>query len=374
MKQKIERVIISGGGTGGHIFPALSIAGALRRRYPDVDILFVGADDRMEMQRVPAAGYPIVGLPVAGFDRKRLWRNFRTLWLLCKSMRKARRTVRDFRPQIAIGVGGYCSGPTLKAAQRLGVPTLIQEQNGYPGVTNKLLGKKARAICVAYEGTERFFPADRIHLTGNPVRASLLDCALTPAEARSRLGFDPARPLVLVVGGSLGATTVNRAIAAGVDAITGAGASLLWQTGRRDTELAAAATAGNPNARATEFISDMDVAYRAADLVVSRAGAGSISELQLLGKATVLVPSPNVTEDHQRKNAMALVARDAAVMVDDADADTQLVPAVTALLADDARRGAMSRAIAAMALPDSADRIVDIAEQIIFNTKKHSDA
>ena len=374
MKQKIERVIISGGGTGGHIFPALSIAGALRRRYPDVDILFVGADDRMEMQRVPAAGYPIVGLPVAGFDRKRLWRNFRTLWLLCKSMRKARRTVRDFRPQIAIGVGGYCSGPTLKAAQRLGVPTLIQEQNGYPGVTNKLLGKKARAICVAYEGTERFFPADRIHLTGNPVRASLLDCALTPAEARSRLGFDPARPLVLVVGGSLGATTVNRAIAAGVDAITGAGASLLWQTGRRDTELAAAATAGNPNARATEFISDMDVAYRAADLVVSRAGAGSISELQLLGKATVLVPSPNVTEDHQRKNAMALVARDAAVMVEDADADTQLVPAVTALLADDARRGAMSRAIAAMALPDSADRIVDIAEQIIFNTKQHSDA
>ncbi len=374
MKQKIERVIISGGGTGGHIFPALSIAGALRRRYPDVDILFVGADDRMEMQRVPAAGYPIVGLPVAGFDRKRLWRNFRTLWLLCKSMRKARRTVRDFRPQIAIGVGGYCSGPTLKAAQRLGVPTLIQEQNGYPGVTNKLLGKKARAICVAYEGTERFFPADRIHLTGNPVRASLLDCALTPAEARSRLGFDPERPLVLVVGGSLGATTVNRAIAAGVDAITGAGASLLWQTGRRDTELAAAATAGNPNARATEFISDMDVAYRAADLVVSRAGAGSISELQLLGKATVLVPSPNVTEDHQRKNAMALVARDAAVMVDDADADTQLVPAVTALLADDARRGAMSRAIAAMALPDSADRIVDIAEQIIFNTKQHSDA
>ena len=374
MKQKIERVIISGGGTGGHIFPALSIAGALRRRYPDVDILFVGADDRMEMQRVPAAGYPIVGLPVAGFDRKRLWRNFRTLWLFCKSMRKARSTVRDFRPQIAIGVGGYCSGPTLKAAQRLGVPTLIQEQNGYPGVTNKLLGKKARAICVAYEGTERFFPADRIHLTGNPVRASLLDCALTPAEAKSRLGFDPERPLVLVVGGSLGATTVNRAIAAGVDAITGAGASLLWQTGRRDTELAAAATAGNPNARATEFISDMDVAYRAADLVVSRAGAGSISELQLLGKATVLVPSPNVTEDHQRKNAMALVARDAAVMVDDADADTQLVPAVTALLADDARRGAMSRAIAAMALPDSADRIVDIAEQIIFNTKQHSDA
>ena len=254
MKTPIERVIISGGGTGGHIFPALSIAGALRRRYPGVDILFVGADNRMEMQRVPAAGYPIVGLPVAGFDRKHLWRNFRTLWLLMRSMRKARKTVRDFRPQIAIGVGGYCSGPTLKAAQKLGVPTLIQEQNGYPGVTNKLLGKKADAICVAYEGTERFFPAEKIHMTGNPVRESLLHCTLTPAQAREKLGFDPAGPLVLVVGGSLGATTVNKAIAAGVKDIVAAGAQLLWQTGKRDTELAAEATAGVPGARATQFI------------------------------------------------------------------------------------------------------------------------
>lgn len=365
MTTPIRRVIISGGGTGGHIFPALSIAGALRRRYPDVDILFVGADNRMEMQRVPAAGYPIVGLPVAGFDRKRLWRNFRTLWLLLRSMRKARKTVRDFRPQIAIGVGGYCSGPTLKAAQKLGVPTLIQEQNGYPGVTNKLLGSKADAICVAYEGTERFFPADRIHLTGNPVRESLLHCALTPAQAREKLGFDPDRPLVLVVGGSLGATTVNKAIAAGVKNIVAAGAQLLWQTGKRDTKLAAESTADVAGTRATQFITDMDVAYRAADIVVSRAGAGSISELQLLGKPAVLVPSPNVTEDHQRKNALALVARDAAVMVEDADAATGLVPAVTALLADPARRQAMSRAISAMALRDSDERIVDIIEEII---------
>ena len=365
MKTPIERVIISGGGTGGHIFPALSIAGALRRRYPGVDILFVGADNRMEMQRVPAAGYPIVGLPVAGFDRKHLWRNFRTLWLLMRSMRKARKTVRDLRPQIAIGVGGYCSGPTLKAAQKLGVPTLIQEQNGYPGVTNKLLGKKADAICVAYEGTERFFPAEKIHMTGNPVRESLLHCTLTPAQAREKLGFDPAGPLVLVVGGSLGATTVNKAIAAGVKDIVAAGAQLLWQTGKRDTELAAEATAGVPGARATQFITDMDVAYRAADIVVSRAGAGSISELQLLGKPAVLVPSPNVTEDHQRKNALALVARDAAVMVEDADAATALVPAVTALLADPARREAMSTAISAMALRDSDERIVDIIQEII---------
>lgn len=364
-KTDIKRVIISGGGTGGHIFPALSIAGALRRRYPDVDILFVGADNRMEMQRVPAAGYPIVGLPVAGFDRKRPWRNFRTLWLLFKSMRKARRTVRDFRPQIAIGVGGYCSGPTLKAAQKLGVPTLIQEQNGYPGVTNKLLAKRADAICVAYEGTERFFPAEKIHMTGNPVREALLHCALTPAEAKAKLGFDPERPLVLVVGGSLGATTINRAIAAGVKDIIAAGAQLLWQTGRRDTELAAQATAGVAGARATEFISDMDVAYRAADVVVSRAGAGSISELQLLGKVAVLVPSPNVTEDHQRKNARALTARNAAVMVEDADAATALVPAVAELLADPSRRMAMSEAISAMALRDADERIVDIIQEIL---------
>lgn len=364
------KVLISGGGTGGHIFPALSIAGALRRRYPDVEILFVGADNRMEMQRVPAAGYPIVGLPVAGFDRKRLWRNFRTLWLLMKSMRLARRTVREFKPDIAIGVGGYCSGPTLKAAQKLGVPTLIQEQNGYPGVTNKLLAKQADAICVAYEGTERFFPAEKIHLTGNPVRASLLQCSLTPEEARRKLGFDPDKPLVLVVGGSLGATTVNRAVAAGVKRITDAGAQLLWQTGRRDQELAAEATKGVEGARATEFISEMDIAYRAADIVVSRAGAGSISELQLLGKCTVLVPSPNVTEDHQRKNALALVARDAAVMVEDADADTGLVTAVTDLLADPARREAMSRNIKAMALPDADERIVDIIAGIIAKNKK----
>lgn len=365
MNTPLKRVIISGGGTGGHIFPALSIAGELRRRNPDIDILFVGAENRMEMQRVPAAGYPIVGLPVAGFDRHRPWRAFRTLWLLVKSMRKARSIVRDFKPQIAIGVGGYCSGPTLKAAQKLGVPTLIQEQNGYPGVTNKLLGRKARAICVAYEGTERFFPADRIRMTGNPVRASLLDCTLTPEQAREKLGFPPSRPLVLVVGGSLGATTINRAIAAGVSEIAAAGASLLWQTGRRDQQLAADAVKGHADARATEFISDMDVAYRAADIVVSRAGAGSISELQLLGKPTVLVPSPNVTEDHQRKNALALVARDAAVMVPDADAATELVPAITALLRDEPRRRAMSSAISAMALRDSAAHIVDIAEDIV---------
>lgn len=367
---KIERVIISGGGTGGHIFPALSIAGALRRRYPGVDILFVGADNRMEMQRVPAAGYPIVGLPVAGFDRKKPWRNFRTLWLLLKSMRKARRTVRDFRPQIAVGVGGYCSGPTLKAAQKLGVPTLIQEQNGYPGVTNKLLARHADAICVAYEGTERYFPADKIHLTGNPVRESLLRCTLSPAEARERLGFDPLKPLVLVIGGSLGATTINRAIAAGVNAIAGAGAQLLWQTGKRDLELAAAATRDIEGTRATDFIADMDVAYRAADIVVSRAGAGSISELQLLGKCAVLVPSPNVTEDHQRKNALALTDRDAAVMVEDAQAGTRLVPEVLALLADPSRRGAMSRHIEGMALREADERIVDIITQIVADSDK----
>lgn len=352
----IKRVLISGGGTGGHIFPALSIANALRRRHPDIEILFVGAENRMEMTRVPAAGYEIKGLPVAGFDRKRLWRNFSVLLKLRRSIAMAKRIVRDFKPDIAIGVGGYASGPTLKAAQKAGVPTLLQEQNSYPGVTNKLLAKKAKAICVAYEGLDRFFPAQAITLTGNPVRKDLCDCPLTQEQAKERLGFDPAKPLVLVVGGSLGARTVNQCVSAAAADIAAAGAQLLWQTGKnwhQTDELPA-------GCKATEFISDMATAYRAADLVVSRAGAGTISELQLLGKATILVPSPNVAEDHQRKNAQALVDRGAAVMVLDADAPTQLKAETLRLLADPALRASLSAKIQEMALPDSDEKIVDI--------------
>ncbi len=364
-----ERILISGGGTGGHIFPALSIAAAIRRRNSDAEILFVGAEGRMEMERVPAAGYEIIGLPVAGFDRRRPWRNIKVLWKLWRSMRRARRIVRDFRPQIAIGVGGYASGPTLKAAQKAGVPTLIQEQNSYAGVTNKLLAGKARRICTAYPGMERFFPAGSIVMTGNPVRPALLECRLTRAEARRSLGFDATRPLILVIGGSLGARTINESMAEGLDRLLDGKRQILWQTGKSGAQIGADATRGRCDVKATPFISDMAAAYRAADLVVSRAGAGTISELQLLGKPTVLVPSPNVAEDHQRKNAMALVDRGAAVMILDADARDKLVPEIERLMADDDARARLSENIAAMALPGAADKIAGAALEIINSTE-----
>lgn len=363
------RVLISGGGTGGHIFPALSIANALRRRNPDTEIMFVGALGRMEMERVPAAGYDIVGLPVAGFERKRLWRNFGVMIKLMRSMRLAKKVVREFRPDIAIGVGGYASGPTLKAAQKRGVPTLLQEQNSYAGVTNKLLAKKAGAICVAYSGMERFFPADRIVLTGNPVRADITSCTLTREQAREALGMDPKRKMVLVVGGSLGARTINESIARSIDTVTEAGAQILWQTGKFYADECAAIAAGHDNVRATAFISDMATAYRAADLVVARAGAGTISELQLLGLPAVLIPSPMVAEDHQRKNAQALADRDAAVMILDADARGQLPATVTGLLADDARRACLAANVAEMALRDSDEKIVDQVYNLLDNQK-----
>lgn len=363
----LNRVLISGGGTGGHIFPALSIAAAIKQRNPNAEILFVGALGRMEMEKVPAAGYEIVGLPVAGFDRKRLWRNFGVLFKLWKSMRRARKIVKEFRPDIVIGVGGYASGPTLKAAQKAGIPTLLQEQNSYPGVTNKLLAKKAKAICVAYEGTEKFFPADRIVLTGNPVRSALVNTSLSREEAKKALGFDPARPLVLVVGGSLGARTINLALANGLDKMLANGTQILWQTGRSGEEIGKESVKGRKDVKATTFITDMATAYRAADVVVSRAGACSISELQLLGKPAILVPSPNVAEDHQRKNALALVNNDAAVMVLDADAVEQLPGTVNKLIGDADMRRRLSDNIHKMALKDSDVKIAEIAEKTASN-------
>lgn len=367
---EIQRVLISGGGTGGHIFPALSIAAAIRRRAPKAEILFVGALGRMEMERVPAAGYEIVGLPVAGFDRKRLWRNIPVLWKLWKSIRRARKLVKDFKPQIAIGVGGYASGPTLKAAQRAGIPTLLQEQNSYAGVTNKLLAKKALAICTAYEGMDRFFPAQSIILTGNPVRSALLSVEMSQADAKRALGFDPERPLVLVIGGSLGARTINEAMAAGLDTLLDGNTQIMWQTGRSGEEIGKKAVEERKDVIATPFISDMATAYRAADLVVSRAGAGTISELQLLGKATILVPSPNVAEDHQRKNALALADRGAARMILDADAPAELTGAIAELIKDSNARGVLSENILKMALPDADEKIADAVERIINNESK----
>ena len=357
------RILISGGGTGGHIFPAVAIANALRRRC-GAEILFVGAEDRMEMEKVPAAGYPIKGLPVAGFDRKNLLRNFAVVLKLRKSMAMARRIVRDFRPDIAIGVGGYASGPTLKAAQKAGIPTLLQEQNSYAGVTNKLLAKKAGRICVAYGGMERFFPADRIVKTGNPVRAALLE-PRPQEEARLSFGLKPDRPTLLVVGGSLGARTLNESMDNGLGKLVTAGIQVIWQTGRHFGDRAVKAAQGREGVTATEFITDMAAAYAAADLVVSRAGAGSISELELLGKPCILVPSPNVAEDHQTKNARALSDAGAALLVSDAEAREKLIQTVLDTFSDKPAIRAMAEKIKSLALPGSDDRIVDEALALI---------
>ncbi len=365
-------VLVSGGGTGGHIFPALSIANEVRNRFPDAKILFVGAEGRMEMEKVPAAGYNIIGLPVSGFDRKRLWRNVKVLARLFKSMAMARKILNDFKPDIAIGVGGYASGPMLKEAQKQGIPTLLQEQNSYAGVTNKLLAAKADSICVAYEGMERFFPPEKIVLTGNPVRRNLLDCGATPEQARQAMGVDPNKRTILIIGGSLGARTINNAIINGLSLIGNTFATqVIWQTGKiYDQQCREALDAsGVKNVVQMPFISNMDMAYRAADLVVSRAGASSISELQLLGKAAILVPSPNVAEDHQTKNAMALVNRDAAIMVTDADAATHLVDTMLKTVADSALVNNLGVNVEKMALRNAAERIVDEVERIINQHK-----
>ena len=366
--QKQLNVLVSGGGTGGHIFPALSIANEVQRRHPEAKILFVGAEGRMEMEKVPAAGYNIIGLPVSGFDRKHLLHNFKVLSRLFKSMGLAKRILNDFKPNIAIGVGGYASGPMLKAAQKQGIPTLLQEQNSYAGVTNKLLAAKAECICVAYEGMERFFPQEKIVLTGNPVRRNLLECGATPEQARQAMGVDPNKRTILIIGGSLGARTINNAIIDGLSKIGEAyDVQVIWQTGKiYDQQCREALDAsGVKNVVQMPFISNMDMAYRAADLVVSRAGASSISELQLLGKPAILVPSPNVAEDHQTKNALALANRDAAIMVRDADAAGSLVETMLATVTDGNKLTTLGSNVLKMALHDAAERIVDEVDRII---------
>jgi len=370
------RIIISGGGTGGHIFPALSIADAVKAKRPDTDILFVGANNRMEMQRVPAAGYPIKGLPVSGFDRRHLLKNIVVLFRLAKSQRMAKRIIRDFQPDVAVGVGGYASGPTLKMAGAAGIPTLLQEQNSYAGVTNKLLAKDAAVICVAYEGLERFFPAEKIRLTGNPVRKNLLEASVTHDEAVAAYAFDSSKPVVLIVGGSLGARSVNESVVAHLDDIRQSDVQFIWQTGKYYFNEMKERVGGNKpvNLTITDFIADMDVAYAAADLVVSRAGAGSISEFCLLGKPVILVPSPNVAEDHQTKNAMALVNKDAAILVKDVEAKDQLVATAIATAQDKARLAQLRTNILTMALPDSAniiaDEVIRLAEEYHSHKKQ----
>ena len=359
-----KRILISGGGTGGHIFPALSIADACVRKL-DAEILFVGAKGRMEMERVPAAGYKIIGLEVAGFNRKNPFKNFSVLYKLFKSIRQARKIVRDFKPDIAVGVGGYASGPTLKAAQKAGVPTLLQEQNSYPGVTNKLLAKEARAICVAYKDMERYFPAEKIVETGNPIRKMLTENAPSPEKARESFGLDGSKTTVLAIGGSLGALSVNEAMAKAVGPLSERGIQVIWQTGKGYIDRAKKAAAGLKGVVVTPFLTDMASAFSAATLVVSRAGAGTISELELLGKASILVPSPNVAEDHQTKNAKALSTRGAAVLVTDSDCREKLLDTILELIDDPERLKEMSLKIKELEMPDSDGKIVAEIERII---------
>ena len=362
MKNDELRIIISGGGTGGHIFPAISIANAIRAKRPDARILFVGAEGRMEMRRVPDAGYEIKGLPICGFDRKNLLRNIKVLYRIWKSQRLARRIITDFRPQAAVGVGGYASGPTLNKCADMGIPCLIQEQNSYAGVTNKLLARKAARICVAYEGMERFFPAEKIVMTGNPVRQQLLHTALSHDEAVASFGLDSAKKTILIVGGSLGARTINESVMARLDDIETSGVQVIWQTGKYYYDEIKRQIGGHkplPMLKVTDFVSDMGAAYKAADIVVSRAGAGSISEFCLLGMPVILVPSPNVAEDHQTKNAMALVKRQAALYVRDSEARDKVIGLALDTVKDDAMLKRLSENILKMAMPDSASVIAD---------------
>ena len=363
------RIIISGGGTGGHLFPAIAIANALRRLEPPAEILFVGADGRMEMQKVPEAGYDITGLPVAGLVRGVSARNIHVVWRLFRSMLKAGKIIKRFRPDVVVGVGGYASGPVLKQAQRRGIPTVIQEQNSYAGVTNKLLAKRADRICVAYEGMEKYFPAAKIMLTGNPVRQAYDNHEALRAEAMEHFRLKPGMPVILVLGGSLGAGTVNHSVGGGIGLVEASGVQMIWQTGshwyHRMRELAEEKAV--TRIVVTGFINRMGMAYSGADVIISRAGAGTISELALVGKPVILVPSPNVAEDHQTHNAMALVNREAAILVKDAEAEKELITTALALVKDTAKRNALSENIRRMAIKN-ADEV--IAREVLKLVKR----
>lgn len=358
------RYLISGGGTGGHIFPAVSIANALKELDPEAEILFVGALGRMEMERVPQAGYKIVGLPVRGFNRSQPWKNVSVLMDLFKSLRQVKKIIRDFRPDVGVGVGGYASGAAMWQAAKMGIPILLQEQNGFAGVTNKILKNKASKICVAYEGMERFFPADKIILTGNPVRQNLLKGEKSKVKGEKNL---------LIIGGSLGARTINEAVKAALPLLAKSDIHIVWQTGKVYFEKCKEAwtAAGSPdNIECLDFLSDMPDRYANADLVISRAGASSISELCLLGKPAILVPSPNVAEDHQTHNAMALVNKDAAVLVKDVEAAEQLIPTALELIKDEKRLQTLHENILQLAQKDSAKRI---AEEVMKLAKRQKE-
>ena len=363
----VNRVVISGGGTGGHIFPAVAIADEIKRRNPNAEILFVGALGKMEMEKVPAAGYKIVGLPIAGFQRKLTFSNFLLPFKIIGSLLKARKLLKDFNPEVVIGVGGYASGPTLKAATYLKIPTLIQEQNGFPGKTNKLLAKSVHSICTAYDGLDRFFPKDKILLTGNPVRQEMVDIANKREEACAFYHMDASKPIVLIIGGSLGARTLNRSVVHAYQDLKNTEVQVLWQSGKlyySDLKVELADQQAE-NIHLVEFIERMDFAYAMADIIVSRAGAISVSELCIIGKPVILVPSPNVAEDHQTKNAMALVEKNAAILIKDVDAPSYLINNTLQLLKDKAQCESLSKAILSLGKPNATSAIVDEVERII---------
>ena len=365
------RILITGGGTGGHVFPAIAIADAIRQLQPDTSFLFVGAIGKMEMERVPQAGYPIEGLNIAGFQRgfslESLRRNLSFPFKLISSSLKAKRLVRDFNPNLVIGTGGYASGPVMRAAQQLGIPTLIQEQNSYAGVTNRILAKKASRICVAYEGMDQYFPAEKIEFTGNPVRRDILDLEQKRAEGQKYYGLSADRKTIVVIGGSLGARTLNEALAANTELLEKQkGIQLLWQCGRfYENSYSNCKTAQLPNVQMRPFIDRMDLLYAAADLIISRAGALSVSELCLVGKPAILVPSPNVAEDHQTKNAMALVEKSAARLIRDADAVENLLPEALNMLKNETLMSSLSKNIQQLGRPQAAERIAELALELI---------
>jgi UDP-N-acetylglucosamine--N-acetylmuramyl-(pentapeptide) pyrophosphoryl-undecaprenol N-acetylglucosamine transferase len=364
---KLERIIISGGGTGGHIFPAIAIADEIKKRNPNVDILFIGAKGKMEMEKVPAAGYKIEGLDILGFQRKLTLSNFALPFKIISSLWKARGIIKKFKPQAVIGVGGYASGPTLQMANMLGIPTLLQEQNSYPGKTNRILSKKAHAICVAYENLESVFPKEKIHFTGNPVRLSAIPTNNDPIPARINLNLDPNKPTILIIGGSLGARTLNNSVMQHLDTIRNSEAQVMWQVGSFYLEkLTAELKDIKPNnLHFSAFIQNMADAYQASDIIISRAGALSVSELCLVGKPAILVPSPNVSEDHQTKNAMALVKNDAAILIKDHEAELMLIPTALELLRNNTKRDVLSENIAEMGKSSATQDIIDVIESIV---------
>ena len=358
-KRVAYRILIGGGGTGGHVFPAIAIADALKEKYPGSEFLFVGALGKLEMEKVPEAGYAIEGLPVAGFQRRLTLKNISFFYKLVSSLLISRRIVRRFKPDVAVGVGGYASGPILKAAARRGISILIQEQNSYAGVTNRLLARSARSICVAYEGMERYFPEDRLHLTGNPIRQHLV---VSPVDRRAGLKefeLDPGKKTCMVVGGSLGARTLNRSLQSGLEKLNREDYQVIWQCGKNNHEeiRELVEASGLKNIRLLPFISRMECAYAAADVIISRAGAISISELCVIGKPVILVPSPNVAEDHQTRNAEALSHRNAAIMIADREAEEKLVDSMLELLEDEKRQQELSDNIRKLGISDAAERI-----------------